>query len=225
MKKLIESRFGLAVTLTLVNLLTFLIPNFWGQIFVLFGIIMLQLILETKDDRLEWGYYYSLKRNSNEWINDLRNSLFSFTKWLTFVNFIYCGLLFNLEKNSLGLISGIVFLVLTLSLILFNYLYNSMHSRLRDWFMIPVLMGIIISVYLNFKTQFIWVPIILFFLANAGSVFNDLVYPLVKKSNKSLLAYVFIVLVIIGLVSTVIQFWLAITLFFTFSICGIPLLI
>ena len=221
MKKIIESRFGLAIFFVLVNLATFLVPHFWGRVIMMLAIFIIQIIIETVYDDFAWG-------DDDKFFNDkqIKNLSFNLSKWLTLLNFAYCSVAFNLNINSFGLVLGILFIAITLIFMLLYCLFNSDRKILKfnGLIVIPILVSVPFLIYLNFGTQFIWMPISLFFIGALFAIFDELIYAIFNRWDYSLFTkvnlWIFSVLCLIGIVSTSIQFWPAISSVLTIEVLG-----
>ena len=182
------------------NVATFLVPTFWDRLSILVCAIVLQIILVAKSERLEWDW---INQCSDYGKKDLsRNLSFKFSRWLTMMNLLYCGIIFNKDINHLSSALWLTFLGTTLILIFLNYYNHYNNSRVAKFgglIMIPVLIGIVVSAFLSFGTQFIWIPVLLLYIDD-----DEITYCIDSiKLNHRLL---FIVFAVVGVISTVIQF-------------------
>ena len=226
MKKIIESRFGLAGIFVLVNLATLFIPSFLGRLIVLIGVFAAQVIFEVYYDGFEW-------KDDDSRINDKveRNLAFNFSKWFTMMNFIYCGLVFNAEINSHSIVWLISSVVISLILMLLYYIRESANERpfYINVLVIPLVICIALSVYLNFGTQFIWMPVSLFFIGALFGIFDELLYVLFKKWNDILFNKIVLItiasLILIGIISSLIEFLSTIISFLLIPILQVSLCI
>lgn len=221
MKKIIESRFGLAILFVLVNLATFLVPHFWGRVVMMLAIFIVQIIFETVYDDFVWG-------DDDKFFNDkqIKNLSFNLSKWLTLVNFAYCSVAFNLNINSCGLVLGILYIAIILIFMLLYYLFDSDRKiiKFNGLIVIPLLVSVPFLIYLHFGTQFIWVPISVFFIGALFAIFDEIIYSIFERWDYDFFTkislYVFSALCLIGVVSTLIQFWSAISAFLTIEVLG-----
>jgi len=224
MKKIIESRFGLAGIFLLVNLATLFVPNFLGRLIILIGIFVSQIIFEIYYDGLEW------KDNDAKFNEDVkRNLAFNFSKWLAMMNFVYCGLVFNAEINSHSIVWPISFVVISLIFMLLFYIRESSYERPSyiDVLIVPLVISIALSTYLNFDTQFIWMPISLFLIGGLFGIFDELLLVILKKWNEILFNKIVLTtiasLILTGIISSLIEFWSTIISFLLIPILQVSL--
>jgi uncharacterized membrane protein len=221
LKKVVQATtpFVLGFIMLAANATVFLIPIFWGRVIALATLILLQYILEAKNDDLEWNSYSSFfSKELSAYSAFIQNLIWVFAKWVTMLNCIYVGIAFNSEVNNFGLYLPLIFGSLLVILSVSYWL--ELHKRsdngfdmLKVFLALPVFLLTLVSICLNFGTQFIWMPIIVFFLIDGFYVFNDLTVIIKRRHRDKIMPTLERIFVLIGIVSTIYQFRFAKILF------------
>ncbi|MFZ4632334.1 MAG: hypothetical protein ACOYL8_04010 [Patescibacteria group bacterium] len=209
MKKFVKN-FGLSLFFLGINALVFFVlvlsmSAFWTSLIILFSSLTAQIMLCADNADLTWDRFGPHMFYKNDYA---RNFWFNLTKLITFIQILYIGFSFSENQNQFGVIGLAISICLTLVLSLFYYLISDKgygYSTFRGLVMIPVLVAILVSMYLFFGTQFIWLPVVLCFLICFLNAFNEVKNLFTEDYNEYdhlLLGILFIV----AIVSTVIQF-------------------
>lgn len=221
LKKVVQATtpFVLGFLLLAANAAVFFIPIFWGRVIALATLILLQYILEAKNEDLEWNSFSTFfSKELSAYSAFIQNLIWVFAKWVTMLNCIYVGIIFNSEVNNFGLFLPFIFvsLLVILSVSYWLELYKRSDNgfdMLKVFLSLPIFLLTLVSIFLNFGTQFIWMPIIVFFLIDGFDVFDDLTVIIKRRLRDGIMPTLERIFVLIGIISTIYQFRFAKILF------------
>lgn len=223
MKKVIGIIFRVigAILLALIEMLFYLLPllvsaaififafnqSFGIGLVIMLGLIVVQLILSLTDT-FSWTEFEELSF-SRVWDDDKLAKRFNISFNLARVSTIIATLFFIFNSGvilnpfgDIGITIAIVILIISLLLFLFTNELED-YQKLRGCLAIVIIISVLTFAYLYFGTQLIWIPALLSLASSYSKMFWEL-------DDEEYGGFSFVVPILLGLISiisTIIQFW------------------
>ncbi len=232
MKKFLESRYALGMSLSAIIIASLFIPGIWGKVICLGFVMIVQFMLESFDRSLGWDEYQSFEDRFIEGaeVNLVRNVFFSGVKLLCLGLVVAYGLYYE-PSDKLNPIVGLLAIIVP-TIWFLSYYGSELMSRhgeneieteysddsfkkMRRFITMILLTSSLIMAYLYFGTWYVWLASVL----NVIILFNSLLIEMVGEElqfdllKKRIVALVLITPFFIGLVSEIVQFWAGINNF------------
>jgi hypothetical protein len=223
MKKLLNLH-GVGAFLSVLVFASLLAPGFWLKLLVVCVAVAIQVIQDSFNSFLSWDEYDSfdkteLKKSGSA--NFIRNVWFSFVRILALIFIISYGLYYgSTEKLSwtVGLLGVVIPIIWFMSYYGKNLLTipsendiaysDSSLQKLRSFITIFFLSTTLVMVYLNFGTWYVWLSSLLAIIILINRFIVDVVEGVkFKKIKKMIIVAALVAPVVIGIVSTIYQFW------------------